>query len=98
MSAAIPVTRDARLRAMSDARRALIPGESLERVVARIDAAGAGAADHGPEVVLRATAGAFFEFCRDSPRDLDLGFYLFPGIQPRGAGEWPSALVARCRP
>ena len=33
---------------------------------------------------LRAKATAFFEFYRESPRDLDLGFYLFHGMQPRG--------------
>lgn len=33
---------------------------------------------------LRASATAFFEFYRDNPRDLDLGFYLFQGMQPRG--------------
>jgi len=29
-------------------------------------------------------ARAFFLFYRDHPRDLDLGFYLFRGVQPRG--------------
>ena len=32
----------------------------------------------------RATATAFFDFYRENPRDLDLGFYLFQGMQPRG--------------
>ena len=36
------------------------------------------------EAVVRAQATAFFDFYRDSPRDLDLGFYLFHGMQPRG--------------
>ena len=34
--------------------------------------------------VLRAKATAFFDFYRENPRDLDLGFYLFHGMQPRG--------------
>jgi len=134
MSASVLVRRDARQRALSDARRALILdaaraafmelglegasmreiakragytpgaiysyfaskeeiygallGASLERLVAQVESAGAGAgaaaAGDGPAAVLRATAVAFFDFYRDNPRDLDLGFYLFPGMQPRG--------------
>ena len=34
--------------------------------------------------ILRAKAMAFFDFYRENPRDLDLGFYLFHGMQPRG--------------
>ena len=30
----------------------------------------------------RATAKAIFDFYRENPRDLDLGFYLFQGMQP----------------
>ena len=33
---------------------------------------------------MRAQATAFFDFYRQNPRDLDLGFYLFHGMQPRG--------------
>ena len=33
---------------------------------------------------MRAKASAFFDFYRENPRDLDLGFYLLPGMQPRG--------------
>ncbi len=33
---------------------------------------------------LLAQARAFFDFYRINPRDLDLGFYLFHGIGPRG--------------
>ena len=33
---------------------------------------------------VRATATAFFDFYRENPLDLDLGFYLFHGMQPRG--------------
>ena len=50
-------------------------GESLARLNALVAAA--------PET-LRAKATAFFDFYRENPRDLDLGFYLFHGMQPRG--------------
>lgn len=63
-------------------------GESLERLNEYVEAAqpqGADAArSAGPEAALRAKAGAFFDFYRENPRDLDLGFYLFQGMQPRG--------------
>ncbi len=71
-------------------------GESLERLNAFVDAAQP-APDRRPapgdaeaarlrlaQRTLRAKATAFFEFYRESPRDLDLGFYLFHGMQPRG--------------
>lgn len=61
---------------------AALLGESLERlnqgVAQALDKAG-----DAPDR-LRASATAFFEFYRDNPRDLDLGFYLFQGMQPRG--------------
>ncbi len=50
-------------------------GESLERLNAFVAAA--------PDT-LRGKTGAFFDFYRENPRDLDLGFYLFHGMQPRG--------------
>ena len=71
-------------------------GESLERLNAFVDGAqpaparraAAGDAEAGrldlAQRTLRAKATAFFEFYRESPRDLDLGFYLFHGMQPRG--------------
>ena len=71
-------------------------GESLERLnacVATAVAAPAKPSAHSssrsrtaPAVVraLRAKAMAFFDFYRENPRDLDLGFYLFHGMQPRG--------------
>ena len=47
---------------------------------------------------LRKSALAFYEFYRDNPRDLDLGFYLFQGLKPRGlTDEWDSDLNARLR-
>ncbi len=71
-------------------------GESLDRLNARVqealeeDPAGPGR--------LRATATAFFDFYRENPRDLDLGFYLFQGMQPRGlTPELNEALNARLR-
>ncbi|WP_231971293.1 TetR/AcrR family transcriptional regulator [Polynucleobacter necessarius] len=41
---------------------------------------------------------AFHQFYRDNPRDLDLGFYLFQGMKPRGlTNEWDSELNARLK-
>ncbi len=57
-------------------------GESLGRLKQRTHAAlnkNASPADQA-----RASATAFFMFYKDNPRDLDLGFYLFQGMQPRG--------------
>lgn len=57
-------------------------GESLERLNHRVqqDLAKAGTAPGQ----LKAAATAFFEFYRLNPHDLDLGFYLFQGMAPRG--------------
>jgi AcrR family transcriptional regulator len=47
---------------------------------------------------LRTSALAFYQFYRDNPRDLDLGFYLFQGLQARGlTSEWDQKLNARLR-
>jgi AcrR family transcriptional regulator len=62
---------------------AALLGESLERLNAQVAAARDGCARRGADVV-RATATAFFAFYRENPRDLDLGFYVFQGLQPRG--------------
>lgn len=71
-------------------------GESLERLNAFVDAAESAPERRPPsgrgeavslrlaQRTLRAKATAFFDFYRESPRDLDLGFYLFHGMQPRG--------------
>ena len=56
--------------------------ESLQRLDQRVQAACSGQAT--PAGRLRAAATAFFDFYRENPRDLDLGFYLFQGMQPRG--------------
>jgi AcrR family transcriptional regulator len=57
-----------------------------------------------PEAQLHAAAMAFFRFYAGSPRDLDLGFYLFRGgMKPAGLGrerdeELNEALEAALRP
>lgn len=56
--------------------------ESLERLNAVVDAAGDTALS--PADQLEAKAGAWFGFFAANPRDLDLGFYLVHGMQPRG--------------
>ena len=58
-------------------------GESLERLNASVEAACAAAGDE-PVARLGAAASSVFAFYRDNARDLDLGFYLFQGMQPRG--------------
>lgn len=71
-------------------------GESLERLNADVCAARAGAGSATDS--LRACASAFFGFYRDNPRDLDLGFYLFQGMKPRGlTPALDEALNARLR-
>jgi AcrR family transcriptional regulator len=62
---------------------AALLGESLNRLNDRVETARAECAEPGAALV-KATAKAFFEFYRENPRDLDLGFYLFQGMQPRG--------------
>lgn len=68
---------------------AALLGESLQRLKQCVDEAayhGQPDDDQDPATAtrLRASATAFFEFYRDNPQDLDLGFYLFNGAQPRG--------------
>lgn len=57
-------------------------GESLERLNAAVVAAKA--PKHRPDKTLQAKALAWFGFYAENPRDLDLGFYLVQGLQPRG--------------
>ncbi len=52
---------------------------ALGRAIKRAAAAAATPAER-----VRAAAGAFYEFYRDRPQDLDLSFYLYRGIRPRG--------------
>ena len=67
---------------------AALLGESLERLNQRVaealPAAPARSVRQRAEAELRTRALAFFDFYRENPRDLDLGFYLFQGMQPRG--------------
>jgi AcrR family transcriptional regulator len=56
--------------------------ESLERLNAAV--AAARAAKNRPDRTLAVKAQAWFAFYADHPRDLDLGFYLVQGLQPRG--------------
>jgi len=56
--------------------------ESLERLNAAVDAAGSTSFE--PAEMLSAKASAWFGFFAANPRDLDLGFYLVHGLQPRG--------------
>ncbi|MGF6272673.1 AcrR family transcriptional regulator [Massilia sp. UYP11] len=71
-------------------------GESLDRLNALVEHARENCAPGAD--CLRATARAFFEFYRENSRDLDLGFYLFQGMQPRGlTPELNETLNARLR-
>ena len=56
--------------------------ESLERLNTAVSLAGAAAT--APADLLHAKASAWFGFFAANPRDLDLGFYLVHGLQPRG--------------
>jgi AcrR family transcriptional regulator len=76
--------------------------ESLERLNAFVNLAAEDIAldqkDQSAFAELRKSALAFYEFYRDNPRDLDLGFYLFQGLKPRGlTNEWDLELNARLR-
>ena len=59
---------------------AALLGESLQRLNEAVQAA-VGPAASQPDQRLAAAAKAFFQFYADNPRDLDLGFYLFQGMQ-----------------
>ncbi|MBK9027318.1 MAG: TetR/AcrR family transcriptional regulator [Propionivibrio sp.] len=61
-------------------------GESLQRLNQVVEAAkGAGKSSSAKAIdLLRAKAEAFYVFYRDNPKELDLGFYLFDGVKPRG--------------
>ncbi len=67
--------------------------ESLERLNSAVQSANTSLV---PAERLRDTARAWFGFYAANPRDLDLGFYLFHGMQPRGlTSELNSRLNAR---
>ena len=55
---------------------------SLDRLQAGVRAAVAGCV--APDERLLCASLAFFDYYRDSPCDLDLGFYLFRGMKPLG--------------
>lgn len=62
---------------------AALLGESLLRLRKCVeDAMSPGSAD--APALLRSGVMAFFAFYRDNPQDMDLGFYLFNGVRPRG--------------
>lgn len=65
-----------------DALYGALLGESLQRLNMQVQDAIAAAA--APAEKLRAAAWAFFNFYLNHPQDLDLGFYLFQGVRPRG--------------
>ncbi|APB98262.1 TetR family transcriptional regulator [Polynucleobacter asymbioticus] len=78
--------------------------ESLERLNAFVSVAERAisliedASSSNDFLVLQKSVLAFYQFYRDNPRDLDLGFYLFQGLKPRGlTNEWDSQLNARLR-
>ena len=76
--------------------------ESLERLNDFVNLAAEDVAvdqkDQSAFAELHISALAFYEFYRDNPRDLDLGFYLFQGLKPRGlTNEWDSQLNGRLR-
>ena len=90
-------------RSKEDIYAALL-GESLQRLNARVrqtqlpPAAAAQAGRPSATDELRASALAFFDFYRENPRDLDLGFYLFHGMQPRGlTPQWNERLNGMLR-
>jgi AcrR family transcriptional regulator len=55
---------------------------SLKRLLVAVRAAAAATA--APEERLRRASLGFFDYYRDRPDDLDLGFYLFRGMKPLG--------------
>lgn len=78
-------------------------GESLQRLNQVVEAAKGCAASSSAGDLLRAKAEAFYVFYRDNPKELDLGFYLFDGMKPRGLTpelnhELNEQLMAALRP
>ena len=61
-------------------------GESLQRLNQVVQAANASGKRQAASTIdlLNAKAKAFYVFYRDNPKELDLGFYLFDGVKPRG--------------
>ena len=59
-------------------------GESLQRLNQVVETTKVCHESSSPKDLLRAKADAFYLFYRDNPKELDLGFYLFDGMKPRG--------------
>jgi AcrR family transcriptional regulator len=59
-----------------------ILSQSLATLRETIDAAWRGAPDD--EARVRATIRGFYDYYRERPQELELGFYLFQGMKPRG--------------
>jgi len=79
-----------------EALYAALLDESLQRLTTHVHAAQDPAAPAATR--LRTTARAFFDFYQDNPHDLELGFYLFQGLKPRGlTPPLNTALNARLR-
>jgi len=78
-------------------------GESLQRLNQAVDSAKTRGTSSSTIELLRAKAEAFYVYYRDNPKELDLGFYLFDGMQPRGLTpelnqEFNSQLMAALKP
>jgi AcrR family transcriptional regulator len=78
-----------------------ILADSLAALARAIREAAASAGD--PRGRVRAAAGAFYDYYRASPRELDLSFYLYQGIGPRGLSpaldrQLNGRLIAALRP
>lgn len=61
---------------------AAILAQSLSALRETVDGAARAAPDD--EARVRATIRAFYDFYREHPQELELGFYLFQGMRPRG--------------
>ena len=66
---------------------------SLDRLHAAVE--GATPADAAPALRLCSRARGFFDFYLAHPRELDLGFYLFRGLQPLGLNPELDATLNR---
>lgn len=80
-------------------------GESLQRLNQVVEAATTSGKPSSAMAsdLLRAKAKVFYAFYRDNPKELDLGFYLFDGVKPRGLTpelnqELNEQLMAALRP
>ncbi len=73
-------------------------GGSLDRLDAAVRAAEGEQRTEGPAAGLHDAALAFYDYYRDHPQELELGFYLFRGMRPLGlTPELDARLNARLR-